>query len=257
MQFVANLSMLFTEVPLIERFQLAKFNGFERIEIQFPYSLSIEEIQRELKQNQLQMVLHNLPAGNWHLGDRGIACQKERQQEFLEGLERAVEYATALGVQKLNCLSGIKNSNAQHQETKDIFFDNIRKAAKTLAQSNIELLIEPINAIDIPNFFLSKPDQAFNYLEELKIDNLKVQYDIYHAQRSQGNLIETIQKNIKKIGHIQFADNPGRHEPGTGELNWQFIFKSIEQLGYDQYIAAEYIPSKTTEKTLEWLKDYR
>jgi hydroxypyruvate isomerase len=256
MKFVANLSMLFTEVSLIERFQLAQLNGFEKVEVQFPYSLSIEEIQIELQKNQLQMVLHNLPAGNWQIGDRGIACQKERQQEFLEGLERAVEYATALGVQKLNCLSGIKSNNTPHQEAKAIFLDNLKVAAKFLATSKIELLIEPINTIDIPGFFLSKPEQAFDYLDELKIDNLKVQYDIYHAQKSQGNVIETIQKNMNKIGHIQFADNPGRHEPGTGELNWPFIFKSIEQFGYDQYIAAEYIPSQTTEKTLEWLKDY-
>ena len=255
MQFAANLSMLFTEVELIKRFQLAKKNGFQLVEVQFPYSLSIDQLKNEINEQKLQLVLHNLPAGNWQAGDRGIACQKERQQEFLEGLEMAIEYANALGVKKLNCLSGIQAKNSTDEKTQEIFCENLIIAAKQLKPFNIELLIEPINTIDIPGFYLSKPSQAFQLVQDLNIENLKVQYDIYHAQKSEGNIVETIRKNIHQIGHIQFADNPGRHEPGTGELNWGFIFNKIKELGYDQYLAAEYIPSQLTENTFNWLKD--
>lgn len=255
-KWVANLSMLFTEVPLLQRFELAQKNGFSNVEIQFPYELKIKDIQEALKKHELNLVMHNLPAGNWQLGDRGIACQKERQEEFIRGLDKALEYAQALGVKKLNCLSGIPSRQSNEKEVQATFIDNLEKAALALEKNNIQLLIEPINTIDVPGFYLSHPQRAFELVEQLKISTLKVQFDIYHAQKSQGNILETIEKNIQKIGHIQFADNPGRHEPGTGELQWEFIFSRLKKIGYDEYISAEYIPTKETSRTLKWMKDY-
>jgi hydroxypyruvate isomerase len=254
-RFSANLTMLFNEVPFLERFELAAQAGFEAVEFLFPYAYSISEIKTQLEQNHLKLVLHNLPAGDWEHGERGIACHPDRTVEFREGVSRAIEYAIGLGVKQVNCLIGKVPANADRHEVDATVISNLNFAAKALSMAGIRLLIEPINTFDIPGFYLSRTDQALNLIERVGSDNLWVQYDIYHAQRMEGEIAQTITKHLSHIGHIQLADNPGRHEPGTGEINYPFIFSHLESLGYKGWIGCEYKPRGTTTEGLHWLED--
>jgi hydroxypyruvate isomerase len=198
------------------------------------------------------MVLHNLPAGDWAAGDRGIACNPARVDEFRAGVTRAIEYATTLGVKKINCLAGKLPATVSDQQARQTLIDNLRYAAMALAAHGIQLLTEPINRFDIPGFYLDSTAKALSVLDEVGSPDVLLQYDIYHAQRMEGELAKTIEKNLARIGHIQIADNPGRHEPGTGEIHFPFLFARLEQLGYSGFIGAEYIPAGTTEAGLGW-----
>ena len=253
-QFAANLTMLFNEVPFLERFEKANKAGFKAVEFLFPYPFSASEIKQKLDQYQLKLVLHNLPAGDWDAGERGIACLPDRQAEFRDGVSKAIEYAKALGVNQVNCLAGKAPAGADLKILHSTFVENLRYAAQELKKANIRLLIEPINTFDIPGFFLNTTKQATHILEEVASDNLFVQYDIYHAQRMEGELANTIEKNLAKIGHIQLADNPGRNEPGTGEINYAYLFKFLDRIGYQGWIGCEYKPATTTEAGLDWIK---
>ena len=253
-QFAANLTMLFNEVPFLERFEKANKAGFKAVEFLFPYPFAATEIKQKLDQNQLKLVLHNLPSGDWDAGERGIACLPDRQAEFREGVSKAIEYAKALGVNQLNCLAGKAPAGADQKTLHSTFVENLRYAAQELKKANIRLLIEPINTFDIPGFFLNTTKQATHILEEVASDNLFVQYDIYHAQRMEGELANTIEKNLAKIGHIQLADNPGRNEPGTGEINYAYLFKFLDRIGYQGWIGCEYKPATSTEAGLGWIK---
>ncbi len=253
-QFAANLTMLFNEVPFLERFEKANKAGFKAVEFLFPYPFSASEIKQKLDQYQLKLILHNLPAGDWDAGERGIACLPDRQAEFRDGVSKAIEYAKALGVNQVNCLAGKAPAGADLKILHSTFVENLRYAAQELKKANIRLLIEPINTFDIPGFFLNTTKQATHILEEVASDNLFVQYDIYHAQRMEGELANTIEKNLAKIGHIQLADNPGRNEPGTGEINYAYLFKFLDRIGYQGWIGCEYKPATTTEAGLDWIK---
>ena len=253
-QFAANLTMLFNEVPFLERFEKANKAGFKAVEFLFPYPFAATEIKQKLDQYQLKLVLHNLPAGDWDAGERGIACLPDRQAEFREGVSKAIAYAKALGVDQVNCLAGKAPAGVDLKILHSTFVENLRYAAQELKKANIRLLIEPINTFDIPGFFLNTTKQAMNILEEVASDNLFVQYDIYHAQRMEGELANTIEKNLAKIGHIQLADNPGRNEPGTGEINYAYLFKFLDRIGYQGWIGCEYKPATTTEAGLGWIK---
>ena len=255
-RFAANLSMLFTEVPLVERIDLASKHGFRAIEVQFPYEVSAEQISMQLAHNNIPMVLHNLPAGNWAAGDRGIACNPSRSSEFREGVAIAIDYAIRLGVTQLNCLAGKPGDGLDDYETRNTFVENIGYAAEELAKNKIRLLIEPVNSSDVPGFWLDSVPKALAILDEVNLDNVFLQFDIYHAQRSGGEVAGTLEKNLHRIGHIQFADNPGRTEPGTGELNFAFLFGLIDRLGYKGWVGAEYKPATTTQAGLGWLKTY-
>jgi hydroxypyruvate isomerase len=195
-----------------------------------------------------------LPAGDLDAGERGIACLPDRQAEFREGVSKAIEYAKALGVNQLNCLAGKAPAGADQKTLHSTFVENLRYAAQELKKANIRLLIEPINTFDIPGFFLNTTKQATHILEEVASDNLFVQYDIYHAQRMEGELANTIEKNLARIGHIQLADNPGRNEPGTGEINYAYLFKFLDRIGYQGWIGCEYKPATSTEAGLGWIK---
>lgn len=254
-RFSANLTMLFNEVPFLERFELAAQAGFEAVEFLFPYAYSIADIKKQLEQNHLKLVLHNLPAGDWEHGERGIACHPDRTVEFREGVSRTIEYAIGLGVKQVNCLIGKVPANADRLEVDATVISNLNFAAKALSMAGIRLLIEPINTFDIPGFYLSRTDQALNLIESVGSDNLWLQYDIYHAQRMEGEIAQTLTKYLPHIGHIQLADNPGRHEPGTGEINYPFIFSHLESLGYKGWIGCEYKPRGTTTEGLHWLED--
>lgn len=251
-KFSANLTMLFIEVPLLERFGRAAAAGFRAVEVQFPYELPVETIRAELARHRLTLVLHNLPAGNWAAGDRGIACNPARREEFRVGVERALEYARGLGVTRLNCLAGRAAAGACEAEARAVLVDNLRHAAARCAEAGVTLLLEAVNRRDVPDFFVHRTAQAIAIIDEVGASNLRLQYDIYHAQRTEGEIAATLAALLPRIGHVQFADNPGRHEPGTGELNLDFLFAHLDRLGYSGWVGAEYKPATTTEAGLGW-----
>ena len=255
-RFAANLTMLFNEVPFLERFALAKTGGFKAVEFLFPYAFDAKEIKSALDNNALKLVLHNLPAGDWDAGERGIACLPDRVAEFRSGVAKAIEYASILGVPQLNCLAGKAPLGSEPKVLQDTFVINLQYAASELKKAGLKLLIEPINTFDIPGFFLSKTEQGIAILDAVGADNAFLQYDIYHAQRMEGELGNTIQKYLNRIGHIQLADNPGRNEPGTGEINYEYLFGLLDRLGYAGYIGCEYKPLKSTEAGLGWMNQY-
>jgi len=254
-KFAANLSMLFTEVPFLERFENAANAGFKAVEFQSPYPFSASDIKRQLDQHDLKVVLHNLPAGNWDAGERGIACLPDRTEEFRLGVAKAIEYAKTLGAPQVNCLAGIAPAGLDSAILRNTFISNLQYACAELKKEKIRLLIEPINIFDVPGFYLSKTQQALEIIKDVNSDNLFIQYDIYHAQRMEGELVNTLEKNLSKIGHLQIADNPGRNEPGTGEINYANLFKTIDKIGYSGWIGCEYKPLRKTESGLSWIQD--
>ena len=251
-RFAANLTMLFTEVPFLDRFERAAKAGFEAVEFLFPYAWPAAEIRQRLDANGLTLVLHNLPAGDWDAGERGIGCHPERISEFREGVGKAIAYAAVLGVRQVNCLAGKAPAGIADDVLRQTFVENLRFAAAELKKAGLRLLIEPINTFDIPSFYLNSTAQAVSILDEVGSDNAFVQYDIYHAQRTEGELASTMQKYLPRIGHIQLADNPGRNEPGTGEINYPFLFTHLDRIGYDGWIGCEYKPATTTDAGLDW-----
>jgi hydroxypyruvate isomerase len=255
-KFAANLTMLFNEVGFLDRFAAAARAGFTGVEYLFPYDYDSRELRARLDEHRLTQVLHNLPAGNWSAGERGIACHPDRTREFAEGVERAVEYATALGCERVNCLAGILPAGVDPSEARETFVGNLRLAARRLKSARVKLLIEPINGRDIPGFFLQRTNAALEIIAAVGSDNLFLQYDVYHMQIMEGDLARTIEKNLKSIAHIQIADPPGRHEPGTGEINYDFLFRFVDRIGYAGWIGCEYKPASSTEAGLGWIKPY-
>ncbi|MEF2072734.1 hydroxypyruvate isomerase [Consotaella aegiceratis] len=255
-KFAANLSMLYTEFAFIDRFAAAAGGGFPAVEYVSPYEQSAEDVAEALRANGLVQALFNLPAGDWAGGERGIGCLPDRVDEFRDGVGRAIAYGKALGCAKINCLAGITPKDSDPKKLEEVLVANLKFAAPRLAQAGIKLLLEPINLRDIPGFFVSHTDHAEAILEACGSDNLFIQYDIYHTQVMQGDLIPTFQRLQNRIAHIQLADNPGRHEPGTGEINYPFVFAELDRLGYDGFIGCEYKPAGTTTAGVGWMKPY-
>ena len=253
-KFAANLTMLFNEHEFLDRFEAAAKAGFKAVEFLFPYAYAVAELQQRLKAHNLKLVLHNLPAGNWEGGDRGLACDPQRVDEFRAGVARGIEYGTALGVPHLNCLAGKAPAGVDAATLRSTFVANLRYAAAEFKKAKLNLLIEPINRFDIPGFYLNTTAQALSILDEVGADNAYVQYDIYHAQRMEGELANTMSAQLARIGHIQLADNPGRNEPGTGEINYAFLFKHLDRIGYQGWIGCEYKPAARTEDGLGWIQ---
>jgi len=251
-RIAANLTMLFNEVPFLDRFEAAAKAGFKAVEFLFPYEYKAADLRARLDANGLKLVLHNLPPGDWAKGERGIGCHPDRVGEFRDGVSRAIEYATALGAPQLNCLAGIAPKDVPAAKLRETFAGNLKYAAGEFRKAGLKLLIEPINFYDIPGFYLNTTRQATDLIGEVGADNLYVQYDIYHAQRMEGELANTIKANLPKIAHMQLADNPGRNEPGTGEINYRFLFGWLDSIGYDGWIGCEYKPKTTTEAGLGW-----
>ena len=252
-KFNANLTMLFNEVPFLDRFQAAAEAGFKGVEYLFPYAFDKDALAERLVKHGLVQVLHNLPAGNWEGGERGIACHPDRVGEFQDGVGRAIEYATTLGCKQVNCLAGIAPAGVDADKVHETFVANLRFAASKLKEAGIRLLVEPINTFDIPGFYLNRTAQAIALIEEVGSSNLWLQHDIYHMQRMEGELANTIARHLPKIAHMQIADNPGRNEPGTGEINYAWLFRYIDQLGYDGWIGCEYKPAAGTREGLGWI----
>lgn len=256
-KFNANLTMLFTEVDFLERFELAAKNGFDAIEYLFPYEWSAAELADSLAKHDLKQVLHNLPAGDWGGGERGIACLPGREGEFQDGVGKGIEYATALNCPALNCLVGLTPDTVKADLVEKTLVENLRFAADALAKAGIKLLIEALNSKDIPGFHLVSSKDTMALIEKVDHPNVAFQYDIYHMQRMEGDLINTINSLVGSIGHMQLADNPGRHEPGSGEIHFGNLFKAIDDTGYQGWIGCEYIPAGDTAAGLGWLKQYR
>ena len=252
-RFAANLTMLFNELPFLDRFEAARDAGFKGVEYLFPYGFEKEALAERLQEFGLTQVLHNLPAGDWDKGERGIAVLPGREAEFRAGVARAIDYATALKCRQVNCLVGIAPAGIDAGTLRRTVVENLRYAATQLKQAGIKLLIEPINTYDIPGFYLNTTKQALDLIESVGADNLFVQYDVYHAQRTEGELAQTIERNLARIAHIQVADNPGRNEPGTGEINYPFLFKYLDRIGYDGWIGCEYKPAADTRAGLDWI----
>ncbi len=255
-KFAANLTMLYNEHAFLDRFAAARADGFEAVELLFPYAFPKEQVAQRLRQHGLKQVLHNLPAGNWDAGERGIACLPGRTGEFQDGVGRAIEYATALACPQVNCLTGISPADADADRVHATLVDNLKFAAKRLDAAGIRLLIEPINDKDIPGFWLNHADQAAALIGEVGSSNVFLQYDLYHQQRMSGELAATFRRLKHRIAHIQVADNPGRNEPGTGEINYSFLFAELDREGYAGWIGCEYRPRATTSEGLGWAAAY-
>jgi hydroxypyruvate isomerase len=252
----ANLSMLFTELDFMARFEAAAKAGFKGVEYLFPYDFNADEIKAELDKHGLVQVLFNLPAGDFANGERGIACLPERVEEFRSGVDKAIEYAKALGCTQVNCLSGIVPEGLSMAQAEETLVANLVYAADKLKQAGIRLVVEAINTQDMPGFCVSTTKQALRLIESSGSDNISYQYDIYHMQIMEGNIARTLTDHKAKIDHVQLADNPGRHEPGTGELNYGFLFKHLDSIGYEGWVGCEYVPANGTEAGLGWLKEY-
>ncbi|CAB3751900.1 hydroxypyruvate isomerase [Paraburkholderia humisilvae] len=253
-RFAANLTMMFPEVPFLDRFAAAAKAGFKAVEFQFPYAFDVHEIKRRIDENHLTPLLHNLPAGDWNAGERGLACLPARADEFRAGVAKAIEYARTLGVERLNCLAGIAPVNEDPDRVWRTLTGNLRYAADETAKAGIRLMVEACNRYDIPGFMLNTSAVTIRALDDAGKSNLWLQYDIYHMQRSEGELAATIERLLPRIGHIQVADNPGRHQPGTGEINFPFLFRTLDRLGYDGWVAGEYNPEGATESGLDWCR---
>ncbi len=253
-KFSANLSFLYTELPFRERFAAAARDGFRAVEYVSPYGVPAAEIAGLLGAHGLEQALFNLPAGNWDGGERGIGCLPERTEEFRAGIDTAIAYAAALGCPRVNCLAGIAPQGVAAEVLEATLVANLAYAAPRLASAGVKLLVEPINTRDIPGFFVSTTHHAERLLAAVGSDNLFIQYDIYHTQVMQGDLLPTFTRLRERIGHIQIADNPGRHEPGTGEINFAFVLREIDRLGYDGWIGCEYKPMAGTSAGLGWMR---
>ena len=255
-KFCANLTMLFQDVDFLDRFEAASKAGFKGVEYLFPYAYPKEQLAERLKKYKLTQALHNLPAGNWAAGERGIACHPDRIGEFQDGVGKAIEYANALGCKQVNCLAGLAPKGVPIEKAHATFVSNVKFAAAALEKAGVQLIIEAINTQDMQGFFLNTTKQARAIIQEVNSKNLGYQYDIYHMQIMEGNLARTIKDNIDIIKHIQVADTPGRHEPGTGEINYPFIFKYLDDVGYKGWIGCEYVPAGKTVDGLGWVKPY-
>lgn len=251
--FAVNISTIFTEASFLDRFKKVKDAGFSYVECQFPYQHDVEAIKRELDDNQLKMVLINLPPGNLQKGDRGVAIDPNRKDEFKDAVSAGITYATHLSVSKIHCMAGVIHSHLL-KKAKDVYIENLKYAANLMANHNITLMIEPINRFDIPNYFLSNIDQAIEIIEEVNLPNVKLQFDFYHTQLTQGNLINTFQQSLKYIGHVQIADVPARHEPETGEINYRGVLDFVERSKYEGIVGLEYHPKGKSEDSFKWME---
>jgi len=252
-KFSANLSFLYPDLPFLDRFAAAAADGFKAVEYAVPYVASPEVLTEKLAEYGLEQALFNLPAGDWDGGERGIACHPDRLDEFRAGIGTAIRYAEALGCTKVNCLAGIRPDKVTTSALDKAMAHNLRYAAARLADAGILLVIEPINRRDIPDFHLSTTGHAERLLDAVGSDNLRIQYDFYHMQIVQGDLVPTFERLHHRIGHVQIADTPGRFEPGTGEINYRFVLSELDRLGYDGWVGCEYKPSSGTGAATGWM----
>jgi len=255
-KLAANLSMMFNEVPFLERFEAAAKAGFGAVEYLFPYAHAKEELAERLEAEKLEQVLFNLPPGDWEAGERGTAILPNRVNEFRDGLARAILYAKALRCPRLHVMAGVAPSGVHPARLRETYIENLKFAAAEAAKEGLDVVVEPINTRDIPGYYLCTSTQALAVIGAVKAPNLRLQYDIYHAQIMEGDLAHTLESNLDVIGHIQIADTPGRHEPGTGEINYQFLLGFMDKVGYEGWVGCEYRPAAGTLAGLGWAKPW-
>jgi hydroxypyruvate isomerase len=256
-RFAANLTMLFTEVPFLERFDAAARAGFRAVEFVSPYEHPAADVAHAARGAGVETVLFNLPAGDWARGDRGMACDPSRLGEVREGVERALAYADALGCTRLHCMAGIRPPGVPETALREGYLASLRLAGRALAARGITLLVEGINGRDMPGYYLGSSRQAFELIEAAGVPNLYYQYDVYHMQIVEGDLAATLERRIERIGHVQIADPPGRHEPGTGEVSFSFLLRHLDRIGYRGWVGCEYRPRAGTVAGLSWMDPWR
>jgi hydroxypyruvate isomerase len=254
--FAANLTFLWTELPFLERFDAAREAGFSRVEYMFPYAYPAVDIRSRLDASGLEQVLFNLPAGDWAAGDRGIAADPSRIDEFRVGVERALAYAAELNVAQLNCLAGLELNGVDRAVQWSTLVENVRHAARRLGAAGLRLLVEPVNTFDVPGFLLPRTDDALRLIDEAGEPNVLLQFDAYHVQRMEDDPRTRLAALVDRVGHVQIADDPGRHQPGTGQIDFRALFELLDQAGYSGAVGLEYIPSPDTAESLNWLEHY-
>jgi hydroxypyruvate isomerase len=256
-RFAANLSMMFTEAPFLDRFGLAARAGFRAVEFLFPYEHPAAEIAARLKQHGLQQVLFNAPPGDWAAGERGTAALPGREAEFRDGIAKALDYAAALSCPRLHVMAGLAPAGVPRDTLLATYAANLAWTAEQCATAGVKPVIEPINHRDIPGFFLNTTDQAAAIIQAVGPERLGMQFDLYHCQVTEGDLVKRVEKHLPLIAHMQVADNPGRNEPGTGEVNWPYVFRRIDELGFRGWIGCEYRPAGETAAGLGWFAPYK
>lgn len=253
LKYAANLTLLFTEVPFLERFGRAAAAGFRAVEFLFAHTEDVGGIEREIKQHGVEVVLFDPEAGDFSSGDRGYLCVPSRRDHCLKTIEDAVVTAKQLGVRRLNVLAGNRVEGLSAEDHRRTVVENLRRAAPLAERAGITLLVEALNRFEHPRYYLDHSRLGLEIVREVNHANVRFQYDVYHMQRIEGNLIETLLESLPLIGHIQIADVPGRHEPGTGEINFPFLLQALEGAGYNGYVGLEYRPSGRTEDSFAWL----
>lgn len=255
-RFSANLSFLYPELPFLDRIDAAAANGFRGVEYMSPYEYDVAEIKRRLRAGGVAQVLFNLPVGDFANGERGYATDPARVKEFRRGVEAAVTIARDLDCTRVNCLTGIAIPGLDPAVARATLVENMRYAASSLAATGVTLVVEPLNRIETPGFVIGTTAEGLALIDETGAPNFGLQYDCYHAQRSEGNIIATLRAQISRIKHVQIADSPARNEPGTGELAYERILPVLDEIGYDGWVGLEYKPSRATAETLSWMRAF-
>ena len=255
-RLAANLSMMFTELDFLDRFEAAARAGFEAVEFLFPYAYPAAEIRKRLDQSRLQQALFNLWPGDWDNGERGLSIFPEKHAAFAASVEQALAYAAALGCPKLHVMAGVAPPELSHSTARATYVDNLCMASKHAEAAGVLLLIEPLNTRDMPGYFLIDLGQARDIIDEVASPAVKLQFDVYHRQITRGDLVVALREFWPIVGHIQIAGVPGRHEPDVGEINYATMLDLIDELGYDGYVGCEYRPKAGTVAGLGWAKRY-
>jgi hydroxypyruvate isomerase len=251
-RFAANLSMMFNEVPFLDRFAAARKAGFEGVEFLFPYDFPAAEIRARLHGEGLTQVLFNMPPGDWANGERGLASLPGRQSEFREAVKRALDYAAVLECRHLHCMAGIPHAGVAPGTAAALYAVNLAWATEQASPAGVKLVIEPINQRDMPGYFLNTQAQGAAVIEAIGPDRLGLQFDLYHVQIAEGDITQRMEKHMPVISHMQIADVPTRNEPGTGEIGWAYVFRRMDELGYAGWVGCEYRPAGDTVAGLGW-----
>jgi hydroxypyruvate isomerase len=255
-RFSANLTLMFGEVPFLERFGAAARAGFRAVEFVSPYAHPPPLLAGLLREHALEVSVFNMPPGDWEAGDRGLACDPSRAREFQDSVAPAIEYALALGCPQVHCMAGIRPPGVPEEVLRETVLSNLRRAGAEVAHHGLRLLVEAINTRDMPGYYLTTSRQAFDLIGEAGVPNLWFQYDAYHLQIMEGDLAATLERRLDRIAHVQIADTPGRHEPGTGEINYGFLLRHLDRIGYRGWVGCEYRPLGNTEAGLGWMRPF-
>ena len=255
-KFAANLSLMFPELEPAKRFQAARDAGFSAVEYLRPYEFPLDDVWRWKDDAGVELILLNSPLGNPQAGERGLGVLPDRRDAFREGLELTLEYANGLGAKMVHLMAGVVPEGMRREQCEEVFVDNLRYAAPVAKQRGVMLLLEPLNQRDVPGYLHSTTQQARHLIEAAATDNVYLQYDLYHMQIMEGDIVEGIRRNLDIIRHMQFSCVPGRHEPQHGELNMAYVFDRIDEMGYDGWLGAEYIPLHGTLEGLIWARPY-